>query len=299
MRSHLVIVSAAGMLLGTLALSPRIQNDVPPRPEVSTREREGVRLRAHFDSVDLELRSRNPRQLSPTQRIARATLIGWLREYREAGEFPRNDRFKNIAMPFFRDSDGVLCAMAYLIDRSGRGDIVDQVAATRNNAFISELAGDPELGRWLDSVGLSVTEAARIQPTYDGTDGIVNERVSTEYAVTSTVVSGASLATLGMNMFDPSRSTGTAGVIAGSLSAIAGAVNLDGSNETQTVAAANIIIGGAAIVAGVYRLIHPVPARSADELPQSAKAPASPAIAPVVVSTSDGPRLGLSMHATF
>jgi hypothetical protein len=56
--------------------------------------------------------------------------------------------------------------MAYLIDRSGRRDLVDRVAATRNNAFIAELADDSALRAWLDSVGLSVTEAARIQPSY-------------------------------------------------------------------------------------------------------------------------------------
>ena len=69
-------------------------------------------------------------------------------------------------MPFFRDGYGALCAMAYLIERSGRRDLADRVALTRNNAFIAELANDPELRVWLDSVGLSVTEAARIQPTY-------------------------------------------------------------------------------------------------------------------------------------
>jgi hypothetical protein len=31
---------------------------------------------------------------------------------------------------------------------------------TRNNAFIAELANDPALRVWLDSVGVSVTEAA-------------------------------------------------------------------------------------------------------------------------------------------
>ncbi|HEX7336720.1 MAG TPA: nuclear transport factor 2 family protein, partial [Gemmatimonadales bacterium] len=76
------------------------------------------------------------------------------------------DRFPDRAMPFFRDSDGVPCAMAYLIDRSGRADLVDRVALTRNNAFIAELADDPDLRAWLDSAGLSVAEAARIQPGY-------------------------------------------------------------------------------------------------------------------------------------
>jgi hypothetical protein len=56
--------------------------------------------------------------------------------------------------------------MAYLLERSGRRDLVDRIAMTRNNAFIAELANDPALRVWLDSVGVSVTEAARIQPTY-------------------------------------------------------------------------------------------------------------------------------------
>jgi len=56
--------------------------------------------------------------------------------------------------------------MAYLIERSGRHDLVDRVALTRNDAFIAELPDDPALRVWLDSVGLSVAEAARIQPTY-------------------------------------------------------------------------------------------------------------------------------------
>jgi hypothetical protein len=92
--------------------------------------------------------------------------MDWLREYRDAGEFPRNDRFQDRSMPFFRDADSALCAMAYLIERSGRGDLVDRIASTRNNAFIAELADESQLLGWLDSVGLSVTEAARIQPTY-------------------------------------------------------------------------------------------------------------------------------------
>jgi uncharacterized protein DUF4440 len=166
MRWHLLILTAVGMLAGALAL-PRGAGAVPPTgPELLARRLEVARLRAHFDSVDAELRHAKALQLTPSQRTARATLIGWLQEYRDAGRFPRNDRFPELAMPFFRDGHGALCAMAYLIERSGRRDLVDRVALTRNNAFIAELANDPELRVWLDSVGLSVTEAARIQPTY-------------------------------------------------------------------------------------------------------------------------------------
>jgi hypothetical protein len=166
MRWHLVILTAAGMLAGALAL-PRGARAVPPTgPEPVARRLEVARLRAHFDSVDAELRHAKALQLTPSQRVARATLIGWLREYRDAGRFPRNDRFPELAMPFFRDRHGARCAMAYLIERSGRRDLVDRIAMTRNNAFIAELANEPALRVWLDSVGVSVTEAARIQPTY-------------------------------------------------------------------------------------------------------------------------------------
>jgi hypothetical protein len=166
MRWQLLILTAAGMLAGALAL-PRGARAVPPTgPEPLARRLEVARLRAHFDSVDAELRHAKVLHFTPSQRRARATLVGWLQEYRDAGQFPRNDRFPELAMPFFRDGHGALCAMAYLIERSGRRDLVDRVALTRNNAFIAELANDPELRVWLDSVGLSVTEAARIQPTY-------------------------------------------------------------------------------------------------------------------------------------
>ena len=165
MRWPSLTLTAAGMLVVALAL-PRGARAVAPGPEPLAQRLEAARLRAHFDSVDTELRRAKALQLTPSQRRVRATLIGWLQEYRDAGKFPRNDRFPDRAMPFFRDGHGALCAMAYLIERSGRRDLVDRVASTRNNAFIAELANDRELRVWLDSVGLSVAEAARIQPTY-------------------------------------------------------------------------------------------------------------------------------------
>jgi hypothetical protein len=291
MRWQWLILAGAGMLAGILALplNPRVS---PTDPESPTRRLEVARLREHFDSVDAELRGPQALELAPSQHTNRLTLIGWLREYRDAGMFPQNDRFPRQAVPFFRDSRGVLCAMAYLIDRSGRGDLVDRVALTRNNAYIPELADDPALLGWLDSVGLSVAEAARIQPGYNGGGGNVvdEESVSTEYAATSIVVSSASLITVGLNLIDPSKSSGWAGLVAGTAGLIAGAVSLDETGDTETLAAANMIIGGGAIAAGLYRLIGP---------PQPAASNARLAISPLVTATSGRPRLGLAMHTSF
>ena len=287
---------AALVLFVSLSL-PLGRRDVPPTdPRL-----EVARLRAHFDSVDVELRHPDTLPLTPAQRTSRSTLIGWLRDYREAGTFPRNDRFPKQAMPFFRDSRGVLCAMAYLIERSGRRDLVDRVAVTRNNAFIPELAGDRELHAWLDSVGLSVAEAARIQPSYGPFPAVPEDQaVSANYALTSILVSGSSLTTLGLNLITPSKSTGWAGVIAGSAGIIAGAVNLDGNDGTDKVAAANMIAGGGALAVGLYRLLSPRPARPVDGL--SSRPPSSNAriaISPMVIPTSDSPRLGLALQTSF
>ena len=301
MRSQLLISAAAGMLAGALALPLGLRDLPSTGREPLARRLEVARLRAHFDSVDAELRDREALQLTPGQRTARVTLVGWLRDYREAGTFPRNDRYRKLVMPIFRDSRGVLCAMAYLIDRSGRRELIDRVALTRNNAFIPELADDPELRAWLDSVGLSLAEAARIQPSYEPAPDLPeDEAVSASYALTSILVSGASLTTLGLNLITPSKSTGWAGLIAGSMGVIAGAANLDRTDGTDKVAAANMIIGGSAVAVGLYRLVGPRPAQTVDGVsPQSAGSNPRFAIGPVVIPIAGSPRLGLAMYTSF
>lgn len=132
MKKLVVILAGSAVALSLMAATRHTSPE-----DVRSRQlrAEVVRLRAHFDSVDEELRSADVSRLSTAQRAMRGQLIAWLREYRDAGQFPENDRFANRMVPFFRDSHGTLCAMAYLIDRSGRGDIVDKVASTRNNAY--------------------------------------------------------------------------------------------------------------------------------------------------------------------
>jgi len=281
MRRHLSVLLTAGLLAGALALQPSHQ-DLRGKHQPSARQLEIARLRAHFDSVDAELRSAALVRATPSRQAGRATLIRWLREYRDAGRFPQNDRFP-IPTPFFRDDQGTLCAMAYLIARSGRADIVDRVARTRNNAYIAELSQDAGLQMWLDSVGLSVAEAARIQPTY-GPHVDADNAVSDDYAITSVLVSGTSLATLGLNLIAPSRGTGWAGVIAGTAAVIAGVANFDGNNGTQNVAAANALIGVGAIAVGLYRMLDQRSARLVE---------------PHVVATPGGPRFGLAIQGSF
>ncbi len=104
--------------------------------------------------------------MSAAQHARRTEAIERLQAYRDAGRFPQNRDFVNQRLPYFVDADGTRCAMAHLIEASGDAALVEAVASSRNNAFVKELADEPALIDWLETNGLTVEEAARIQPSY-------------------------------------------------------------------------------------------------------------------------------------
>ncbi|MDP3217670.1 MAG: hypothetical protein Q8S73_26420, partial [Deltaproteobacteria bacterium] len=95
----------------------------------------------------------------------RRAALGALARYIAAGRFPRN-RVAPTPTPVFVDADGARCAMAALIGYTGGDALVRRIAREHNLAYVEQLRGDPELGAWLDHHGISVAEAARIQPAY-------------------------------------------------------------------------------------------------------------------------------------
>ena len=125
-----------------------------------------ARLRAHFRRVHHELEGRDVSTLSQAQRAARAALIAELGRYARRGRFPKNLDFSGRRVPYFVDAFGTRCAMAHLIEHTGASAFVARIAAQHNNAFVPEIAGDPQLIAWLTEAGLSAAEAARIQPSY-------------------------------------------------------------------------------------------------------------------------------------
>jgi hypothetical protein len=274
------------------------------RPPLDARQlhlrSEQTRLRAHFDSVDGELRTANVAGLNAQQRAMRVKLIAWLRDYRNAGSFPENDRFADRAMPFFRDSHATLCAMAYLVDRSGRGDIVDHIARTRNNAFIHELVDDAQLVDWLKNSGLTVDEAARIQPTYGPPPVIVDnpDRVSSNYALLSMGLGGAALGSIGMNVFSPSRFSNALGFIAGVAAIAAGGSHMKDGGGNRKVAIADAWVGSvSAVTAVVTSFRHPRQAAAAKGTGQQARSETG--VSPEVVVIGNKQQLGLGLHARF
>ena len=232
-------------------------------------DREAVRLRDHFTQVDRELRARDVSHLTPSQRQARATHIARLRAYAAAGVFPRNTRHAGAYVPYFVDDSGTRCAMAYLIEQSGAGDFVARVASRLNFAYIADIARDPELGpalrAWLETNGLTLDEAARIQPGYDGGGCCTippspDPPVPTSYKVGSgaaivtsvtSVALNASILQLGLSR----RAGGWIGVGAGAAALALGASALDNGDEFGTLRMLNMGVGVVAAGIGVYEVL--------------------------------------------
>ena len=132
-----------------------------------------ARLRAHYATAEAELRATAIDDLDAEQRAKRSALLDALRAYRERGDFGIAPEAETLRALRFVDDDGRRCAVAELLHVSGRDDLVREVAATDNAAFVHELAAHAELraglGAWLEEVGLTLDEAARIQGPARGT----------------------------------------------------------------------------------------------------------------------------------
>ncbi|HEX6813084.1 MAG TPA: HEAT repeat domain-containing protein [Planctomycetota bacterium] len=124
-----------------------------------------VALAAHYAAVEAELRAAPP----PADAIVaarRTQAIDLLRDYRLRGVFGRSQQATGARMPLFVDADGRRCAVAFLLDRTGREGLTLDIAHRCNGAWVVELTGENELTAWLAEHGLTAAEAARIQAPY-------------------------------------------------------------------------------------------------------------------------------------
>ncbi len=257
-------------------------------------DREVGRLRDHFAQVDRELAARDLSHLTPAQRQARATHIARLRAYAAAGVFPKNTRHPGAYVPYFVDDAGTRCAMGFLIEQSGGADFVTRVQRRSNYAYVADIARDAELGpplmTWLDANGLSLDEAARIQPAYGpcGQPGCPQEEeeepvVPTSYKIGSTVaivggLTSVALNTSLVNLGLSRTASGWIGVAAGGLALALSASALNEPAEYGTLCAVNGAVGILAAGVGVYALLKPaVPTTTAQA---EARLTGSPWVAP-------------------
>ncbi|HEX7050386.1 MAG TPA: hypothetical protein VF188_09315 [Longimicrobiales bacterium] len=126
-------------------------------------DREIAQIQAHLERVERDLLARDVSRLTPAQRTARARNIGFLREYRERGIFAYDPRIAGEHAAGCADPRDPLCAVAYLIARSGRPELARRIATMDDDASTPELASDPELAAWLEEAGLTLDELARIR----------------------------------------------------------------------------------------------------------------------------------------
>lgn len=127
---------------------------------------EVARVRAHIFGAERLAARRDISHLPWAARMSRARLLRVLRAYREHGRFPKNRDFPGRRVPYFVDREGTRCAMAYLIESTGDSELVARISRSQNNAYVRDLAGDPDVVAWLGRSGLTLDEAARIQPAY-------------------------------------------------------------------------------------------------------------------------------------
>ncbi|HVH66492.1 MAG TPA: hypothetical protein VM716_01345 [Gemmatimonadales bacterium] len=229
---------------------------------------ETARIRAHLAAVERQLRGEDVRVLTASQQAARTRNLDVLHQYWMRGVFPKNTGFPGRRVPYFVDQYGTRCAMAYLIERSGHGDLVARVAATNNNARIRELKTDPELVAWLQQNGLTADEAARIQPSYDGGWGPTTPDASAAsigYKTTTGVAIGAGAITTALNLAHTGISptlTGVLGIAGGVAGLAAGGPNLDRSGSRRTLGFVNAGVGAVSVAFGVYRLASRAPTQA-------------------------------------
>lgn len=122
----------------------------------------------HLDGALRVLDRRDLSPLTPEQRQRRAAAIDALRAYRDAGRFPMNRDFPGERVPYFIDpATDVHCAVGHLMAVTGHEALARRIAAADNHVRVLDLRFDAEVGAWLEAHGLTLEEAARIQPSYE------------------------------------------------------------------------------------------------------------------------------------
>lgn len=232
------------------------------RPGLATLAADAARIRGQLLRVERRLRARTPAGLSGRQLDNRNEALDHLRDYRARGFFPVNTDHPGRRVPYFVDRNGTLCALAYLIWKSGHRNLVAEVAATHNNGTVEELSSNPRLRGWLRDHGLTSGEASMIQPMYDGDRCVTGclrpaeETVDTGFVIASAIGGGLSVWSGLSNMADlsgdGSRSVamGIAGGLAGGATTVLGATRFDSEGVSLAIGVADAALGAASTAVG-------------------------------------------------
>jgi hypothetical protein len=131
----------------------------------NTSDSELERIQAHLFYVEGLLRKNSSKIKDPKIRKKRSQFLDLLKEYAEAGSFPKNEEYKN-RRPCFIDSKGTYCAVGYLVKESAGEEAAHLINEKHQYDYIYDM--DMELlDKWIKDAGFSKKEVAMIQPTYE------------------------------------------------------------------------------------------------------------------------------------
>lgn len=121
-------------------------------------------IKFHLSQVEKHLRQYPPAKLTDQQRNNRLHCLDILRDYWQAGVFPKNTHH-NITIPYFIDDYNTACAVGHLIRETGFEAVACKISEEMNYAYIADMPY-PEISQWATQMGFEVAELQWIQPTY-------------------------------------------------------------------------------------------------------------------------------------
>jgi hypothetical protein len=198
---------------------------------------DNLRIAAHLEYAEMQLRKRDVSQLSAEMRGKRALMLDLLHEYRSAGIFPKNYDHKE-RKPCFIDRDGTICAVGYLVERTAGRSVAEDINSRHKYATILEM-NDSKVEEWIAESGLSKEECAMIQPAYNLTPTYKPE-IKPAYAITSSVLIGLNGASSMINAIEVGKGSRTnatpvLGIVGGAGQFLAGAIGFHRENQVDAV----------------------------------------------------------------
>lgn len=132
-------------------------------------------IKFHLSQVEKHLRQHPPANLTAEQRDNRLHCLDILRDYWQAGVFPKNTHH-NITIPYFIDDYNTACAVGHLIRETGFEEVACKISEEMNYAYIAAMPY-PEIPRWATQMGFEVAELQWIQPSYSPPIQILNSTI--------------------------------------------------------------------------------------------------------------------------
>jgi hypothetical protein len=121
---------------------------------------------ARLEAADDHMWSASERADERQQLLAMRYLqLRRLAAYRDRGQFPLNEGQADHAVPIFVDRHDTACAVGQLMRWSGWSENVAVIQRTNNLVYVPEAKRSP-VGSWVLTSGLTLEEAALIQPGY-------------------------------------------------------------------------------------------------------------------------------------